>query len=882
MYTGPGAKGQVGLNNNAKYELALLHFSFPLSGDPEAMSRGIYGVGVALSPRAERALLGWIPVNSRLCVVRLSSSIKLNASRHKKRCLFVVSAYAPTDCSSDAEKDTFYRELSRLIRQAKSTDIVILAGDLNAQVGRLSSLESHLGGRFGVDARRTDNGDRLLQLCADHELFLASTNFQHKHNPAAANYKSPVDHVAISHRWRATIQDCRSFWGTPLNSDYAMVRSRLTIKFVVAGHWNNSVSSDVAVSGARWLKWLKREFTGRKVRGSNPTSASRLPLSRLGQPGGIPALVLPSGCMAAEPFCTPGLLYQSGGLAKDDISIRIGMDGACFVNPYHSYLILWWPPNQIYVAMTSTSPEVEDECFVYPAITKRYSQVTLPNQGEPVSDNQDYNSPQPKVTPRIHGRPLRSTLKARSQFGPDPSGFTAVQGNTDIPAGFTGCDKTSDSQRRNTERIKSKDFRNTDHKSNSSLQKELEQTTGTSFLSVEPSTMSKRPSIQQLRKYSVVDPNALKYFEGIKNAGLAARGLLTSASLLLPGEKNSSQKPREFGICSALLIIMSYVLIILTFPLSLFVCIKVVAEYERAVIFRLGRIVPKGARGPGLFFVAPCIDSIRKVDLRTVTFDVPPQEVLTKDSVTVAVDAVVYYRIYNPVVAITNVEDADRSTRLLAATTLRNVLGTRNLAEILSERESISTSMQAMLDDATDPWGVKVERVEVKDVRLPVQLQRAMAAEAEATREARAKVIAAEGEEKASVALKQAADVLQCSPFALQLRYLQTLSAISAEKNSTIIFPLPIDIKDVRLPVQLQRAMAAEAEATREARAKVIAAEGEEKASVALKQAADVLQCSPFALQLRYLQTLSAISAEKNSTIIFPLPIDMLVNLIRR
>ncbi|VDK73726.1 unnamed protein product [Dibothriocephalus latus] len=199
----------------------------------------------------------------------------------------------------------------------------------------------------------------------------------------------------------------------------------------------------------------------------------------------------------------------------------------------------------------------------------------------------------------------------------------------------------------------------------------------------------------------------------------------------------------------------------------------VIAEYERAVIFRLGRILPKGARGPGLFFVLPCLDNIRKVDLRTVTFDVPPQEVLTKDSVTVAVDAVVYYRIYNPVVAVTNVEDADRSTRLLAATTLRNVLGTRSLSEILAERESISGSMQViypyyyccfdkeadlMLDDATDPWGVKVERVEVenvinllmytyfsrfldrKDVRLPLQLQRAMAAEAEATREARAKV----------------------------------------------------------------------------------------------------------------------------------------------
>nr|QQY02598.1 mechanosensory protein 2 [Cryptocotyle lingua] len=415
--------------------------------------------------------------------------------------------------------------------------------------------------------------------------------------------------------------------------------------------------------------------------------------------------------------------------------------------------------------MTSNSPDVDDECFVYPAITKRYSQVTLPT--DVVPDKQDSNLPRSDIPARTPIRPLRSTLKARSQFDSNPSDTTAAPGESERPPRSTTPDPKRDRFQLGKGRTISEDHRN---KHNDSSRKDSEPTTETSFLTVEPSTMSKRPSIQQLRKYSVVDPNALKYFE------------------------DSSKKSREFGLCSALLILGSYIIIILTFPLSLFVCIKVVAEYERAVIFRLGRIVPKGARGPGLFFVAPCIDNIRKVDLRTVTFDVPPQEVLTKDSVTVAVDAVVYYRIYNPVVAITNVEDADRSTRLLAATTLRNVLGTRNLAEILSERESISTSMQAMLDDATDPWGVKVERVEVKDVRLPVQLQRAMAAEAEATREARAKVIAAEGEEKASVALKQAADVLQSSPFALQLRYLQTLSAISAEKNSTIIFPLPIDI----------------------------------------------------------------------------------------
>ena len=201
-----------------------------------------------------------------------------------------------------------------------------------------------------------------------------------------------------------------------------------------------------------------------------------------------------------------------------------------------------------------------------------------------------------------------------------------------------------------------------------------------------------------------------------------------------------------------------------------------------------------GARGPGIFFILPCIDTYAKVDLRTVSFDVPPQEILTKDSVTVAVDAVVYYRISNATIAITNVEDYGRSTRLLAATTLRNVLGTKNLSEILSEREGISHIMQSTLDDATDPWGVKVERVEVKDVRLPVQMQRAMAAEAEASRDARAKVIAAEGEQKASRALKEAADVMVDSPAALELRYLQTLHSIAAEKNSTIVFPIPIEM----------------------------------------------------------------------------------------
>lgn len=248
------------------------------------------------------------------------------------------------------------------------------------------------------------------------------------------------------------------------------------------------------------------------------------------------------------------------------------------------------------------------------------------------------------------------------------------------------------------------------------------------------------------------------------------------------------------GFCDFFLICMSILVICFTFPVTLWLCFKTVQEYERAVIFRLGRLKKGKPSGPGLFFILPCIDTINKVDLRTVSFDVPPQEILTKDSVTVAVDAVVYYRVSNPMAAVCNVSNYSWSTSLLAQTTLRNILGTKNLSQILSDREHIAHNMQSSIDEATDPWGITVERVEIKDVRLPQQLQRAMAAEAEATREARAKVIAAEGEQKASRALKEAADVINESPAALQLRYLQTLNTVAAEKNSTIIFPLPIDI----------------------------------------------------------------------------------------
>lgn len=255
-----------------------------------------------------------------------------------------------------------------------------------------------------------------------------------------------------------------------------------------------------------------------------------------------------------------------------------------------------------------------------------------------------------------------------------------------------------------------------------------------------------------------------------------------------------SENNGGLGCCGWIIVIISAFFSILIFPISLFISIKIVKEYERAVIFRLGRITARKAIGPGIFFLIPCTDSFVKVDLRTVSFDIPPQEILTKDSVTVSVDGVVYFRVSDPVASVANVSNADYSTRLLAQTTLRNVLGTKNLSEVLSDRESISQSMQMTLDEATDSWGIKVERVEIKDVKLPHQLQRAMAAEAEATREARAKVIAAEGEMNASRALKEASLVISESPSGLQLRYLQTLSTIAAEKNSTIIFPLPMDI----------------------------------------------------------------------------------------
>ena len=220
--------------------------------------------------------------------------------------------------------------------------------------------------------------------------------------------------------------------------------------------------------------------------------------------------------------------------------------------------------------------------------------------------------------------------------------------------------------------------------------------------------------------------------------------------------------------------------------------IKILREYERGVIFRLGRLV--GARGPGIFLIIPFVDRMVKVSLRTVTMDVPPQDVITRDNVSVKVNAVLYFRVMEPTKAIVEVEDYLFATSQLAQTTLRSVLGQAELDELLSARDKINRELQRIIDHHTDPWGIKVSMVEVKHVDLPVEMQRAMARQAEAERERRAKVINAEGEFQASRKLADAAKVIASEPMAMQLRFLQTLTTIAAENNSTTVFPLPIEL----------------------------------------------------------------------------------------
>lgn len=242
-----------------------------------------------------------------------------------------------------------------------------------------------------------------------------------------------------------------------------------------------------------------------------------------------------------------------------------------------------------------------------------------------------------------------------------------------------------------------------------------------------------------------------------------------------------------FEVPAALLAVLVVVVLVLANA------IKILPEYERGVVFRLGRLRPMDY-GPGIFLLIPVVDRMFRVSLRTVVHDVPPQDIITRDNVSVKVNAVVYYRVMNPRRAVVEVENYHYATSQLAQTTLRSVLGQQELDELLSGREKLNHELQTILDKHTDPWGIKVSAVEVKHVDLPVEMQRAMAKQAEAEREKRAKIIHAEGERQAATALAAAAEEIGKHPTTLQLRYLQTLTEIATEKNSTIVFPLPIDI----------------------------------------------------------------------------------------
>jgi regulator of protease activity HflC (stomatin/prohibitin superfamily) len=242
---------------------------------------------------------------------------------------------------------------------------------------------------------------------------------------------------------------------------------------------------------------------------------------------------------------------------------------------------------------------------------------------------------------------------------------------------------------------------------------------------------------------------------------------------------------------NAAIIVVAVILFLIV--LFLFSAIKVAREYERGIIFRLGRLLPQ-PKGPGLFILIPIIDRMVKVDLRTITLQIPPQEVITKDNVPVRVNAVAYFRIVEPKAAIVQVENYMVATSQIAQTTLRSVLGQHVLDELLSEREKINSILQGIIDEATSPWGIKVSIVEVKDVEIPSGMQRAMARQAEAERERRAKIINSEGEFQAAERLKDAAVVIGEQPVALQLRYLQTLLELGASQSTTIVFPAPIDL----------------------------------------------------------------------------------------
>ncbi|MCX8030400.1 MAG: slipin family protein [Thermodesulfovibrionales bacterium] len=247
---------------------------------------------------------------------------------------------------------------------------------------------------------------------------------------------------------------------------------------------------------------------------------------------------------------------------------------------------------------------------------------------------------------------------------------------------------------------------------------------------------------------------------------------------------------------------LSFVFLIILIIYFLSSAIKILKEYERGVVFRLGRVIP--LKGPGLVIIWPIIDKMVKVSLRTITMDVPPQDIITRDNITVKVNAVVYFRPIDPIKAITEVEDYYFATSQIAQTTLRSIIGQSQLDELLANREQLNSELQKVIDQQTEPWGIKVTAVEVKNVDLPSEMLRAIAKQAEAERERRAKIIHAEGELQAAQKLADAARIIQSEPATLQLRFLQTLTEIATEKNSTIVFPVPIDLLKVFLKENLK------------------------------------------------------------------------------
>nr|XP_056700676.1 podocin [Euleptes europaea] len=267
---------------------------------------------------------------------------------------------------------------------------------------------------------------------------------------------------------------------------------------------------------------------------------------------------------------------------------------------------------------------------------------------------------------------------------------------------------------------------------------------------------------------------------------------------LLESEKlEEGTKSGDLGFCEWVLVLLSLLAILITFPVSIWFCMQIVREYERAVLFRFGRLLRGRPRGPGLFFFLPCLDTYHKIDLRLKTLEIPFYEVITKDMASLEIDTVCYYRIENAMLLMTTLANLSSAVQLLVQMIAKRTLAHRSLTEILMERKTIGQEIKVAVDAVTCQWGIKMEQTEIKDVRLPAELQQSLAVHAEAQRQAKAKVIAAEGERAASESLKRAAEILSTTPAAIQLRYLHTLQALSADKPPTFVLPLPFDLMNL-------------------------------------------------------------------------------------